>query len=513
MRPVDRLALLLALLVAGVALLRFEGPAVGYWDTYIAAPAMHVTGHEVDFVLRDGTELVDYTLTGRLPEDLLDPETFGVISKDQRLGAGMTAAPAFALFGLAGFRLLHGVLSGLILLGGYLFGREVFGPRWPAVATGVLVALNPYTLAVNRLNPNVFALAGSVVLLAVLASTPRRTGAAALLAGVLFGLVGNIRPELVLALPAFYFAIWSWPGARRGVRLALATGAATLAVTPTLIWNAYAFGGPLVHSSQYSGFAGFRPTFPHSLLGWTFEFNGLLNWPLHDALVRTPHFPFPTFVLVPLQLLATWGALALAAAFLGAWALRKAPTTRRGFRIALGWGGPLFLLLLPMENWDELKMTYILLFCPTLALFCAAGLEQLGQRRGIAAFVILTVVLVLAPRGLAELDVQVDERWYIRFPGAAINASGIALLTDDRRRDWEFFHTRESTRELDIERRKLTRGNLLPGRYWRREPSWGAGAERLWSELGQRELRVLAVWYYIYGGERDDVGDEEGTSP
>ncbi len=512
MRATDRLALLLAAVVAVVALLRFEGPAVGYWDTYITAPAMHITGHEVDFVLRDGSELVDYTLADQLPQDLLDPETFGVISKDQRLGAGMTAAPAFALFGLSGFRLLHGALSGLVLLGGYLLGREVFGARWPAVATALLVALNPYTVAVNRLNPNVFALAGSLVLLALLVSSPRRTGAAAVLAGLLFGLLGNIRPELVLALPGVYFALWSWPGSRRGQRLVLATLAATVAVMPTLIWNAHAFGGALVHSSQYSGFAGFRPTFPHSFLGWTFQFNGLLNWPLHSELVRTPHFPFPTFLLVPLQLLATWGAIAVSAALVGGLALARASASRRAFLIALLWGGPLFLLLLPMENWDELKMTYILLFSPTLALFCAGGLEQLGQRRHLYAFGALVLVLALLPRGLSRLDTPVDERWYVRFPGAAINASGIELLTDDQRRDWEFFHTRESEDELAIERLKLTRGNLLPRRYWRREPSWVAGGKRLGAELGQRTLRVLAVWYYIYGGERDDVS-ETGSSP
>ena len=41
----------LVVMAAGIALfsaLRFQGPAEGYWDTYITVPAMFMTGHEVD---------------------------------------------------------------------------------------------------------------------------------------------------------------------------------------------------------------------------------------------------------------------------------------------------------------------------------------------------------------------------------------------------------------------------------------------------------------------------------
>jgi hypothetical protein len=112
-----------------------------------------------------------------------------------------------------------------------------------------------------------------------------------------------------------------------------------------------------MHSSQFNAFEGFRPTFPHSLGPWTFEFNGLLNVPFHHSWTRTPHFPFPIYLVALLLPVVTWGAAA----------------------------------------------------------------------------------------------------------------------------------------------------NLLPHRYWRTEPSWAEGAAREWTDLGEREIRVLAVWYYIYGGRRDDV--------
>ena len=509
----DRAALVLAAVVAIVGLCRFEGPAEGYWDTYVTAPAMHVAGHGIDFVLRDGSPLVEYELTGALPDDLIDPETFGIITKDQRLGAGMTAAPAFVLYGKAGFRLLFGLLAGLIALGGYLFGREVFGPRWPAVAVGAAVALNPYTLAVNRLNPNQFALAGGLLLCAVLASMLRtRTTSLgpAIVAGLLFGAIGNIRPEAVVAAPAFF---WGLAATREGrwKRVGVACGVAFVLVLPTLLWNAHALGNPLMHSSQYGEFQGFRPTFPHRFLGSTFEFNGLLNWPFHTEVVRTPHFPLPVFLLVPAQFLLTWGALLLGAALVGAWALVADPERRAQGLLLLGWGVPTFLLMLPHENWDELKMTYALLTYPALGLAVAAGLEvwvEAARSKRTQPLILGAVVvlgLVLGARSLRRVDVPLDERWYERFPGAAANGSGIELLTDDLRRDWEFFHTIETAEEIAIERTRFGRGNLLPNRYWLREPSWTDGAGKLVSELGDRELRLLAVWFYIYGGEREDV--------
>ena len=507
MKPVDRLALLLALLVAVVAVLRFDGPAACYWDTYITAPAMHMAAAPIDFVLRDGSEPDDYTLSGRLPDDLLDPDTFGIITKDQRLGAGMTAAPAFAAFGLSGFRLLHGALWGLIALGGFLAARALLPAPW-ALGAAALLSLNPFSLSLNRLNPNVFALAAGVLLLALLLrrGEGRALGPAAL-AGLLYGLIGNIRPEAVVAAPAFVLGLW-WlaPGwALR--RLALASAVALLAISPTLLWSAWAFGDPLIHSSQYAGFEGFRPTFHHELLGWSFEFNGLLNWPFHDTVVRTPHFPVPTFVLVFLQTLATWGSLLLAAALLGWGELLRSAHTRRGAAVLLGWSLPLFVLLLPHENWDELKMTYLLLALPGLALPAAAGLRWMGRRpRRLVALAALTALLSGLAMAGRFVDVPVDQRWYVRFPGAATNNSGIELLRGAQRRDWEFFHTRETPRELELEAARLFRGNVLPARRWPDEVSWGESLDLLVEQLGQRELRVLAVWRYIYGGERHDVG-------
>ncbi|MCO4773021.1 MAG: hypothetical protein KDA24_23510 [Deltaproteobacteria bacterium] len=511
----DRAALLLSALIAVIAVLRFEGPAVGYWDTYVTAPALHAAGTGIDFVLRDGSPLLEYELGEGIPADLVDLDTFGIITKDQRLGAGVVASPWFTLFGLAGFRLLHGLLWGLIALGGCLLGRAVFGTKGIALCVGALLCLQPYAWAANRLNPNVFALAASVVILAILArrrpAGARAYGAAAVV-GLLYGAAGNVRPELVVAAPAVLWGLLGLGGhtdhpANHLRRLGLFAGCALLAVSPTLLWNGYAFGDALVHSSQYGDFEGFRPTFPHRFLGATFEFNGLLNWPFHDTVVRTPHFPLPIFLLVPAQMVLCWGSGLLALAVLGARALGAG---RHGVLLGL-WFAMMFTLLLPHENWDELKMTYALLYTPPLAVWVVAGGARFWdalQRTewttvGSTVAVLLTISFVAW--SLRAVHTPLDARWYVRFPGAAANGSGIALLTDEPRRGWELFHTRETPEEIAIERARYTRGNILPHPYWEAEPDWSVGAETLQAELGQRELRLLAVWYYIYGGRRDDV--------
>ena len=512
----SRAALVLAAVIAVVAVLRFEGPAVGYWDTYVTAPALHVAGQGIDFVLRDGTPLLEYTLGDGLPDDLVNRDTFGIISKDQRLGAGVAASPLFTAFGLAGFRLLHGALWGLIALAGCLVGRAVLGSGSWGLAVGAVLCLNPYAWAMNRLNPNVFAVAAGMLILAVLTRERRPSDAglgAAALVGLLFGAVGNVRPELIVVAPAVLWGLLGLGGmGDRALghvrRLGVALGAALLTILPTLLWNDFAFGDPLVHSSQFADFEGFRPSFPHRFLGATFEFNGLLNWPFHTAIVRTPHFPLPVFLLAPAQAVMTWGAILLTLGGLGA---SRLGWSRHGVLLLL-WFVPTFALLLPHENWDELKMTYALLYQPALALWVVAGLREAARlgsamelrRLGVLAAVALAIAL--GSRALVFIDAPLDARWYTRFPGAAANGSGIELLTDEPRRGWELFHTRESAEELAIERRRFARGNLLPARYWEREPDWRAGAAAFGEELGQRELRLLAVWYYIYGGRRADVG-------
>ena len=107
--------------------------------------------------------------------------------------------------------------------------------------------------------------------------------------------------------------------------------------------------------------------------------------------------------------------------------------------------------------------------------------------------------MFLVVRGAYHVRVPVDERWYERFPHAAANATGLDGLPDALRKDWQFFHTRETTQEIEEQRVKLTRGRLLPRMLFPRDGSPSEAFREMNAELGEKPLRTLAVWDLIYG--------------
>jgi hypothetical protein len=266
---------------------------------------------------------------------------------------------------------------------------------------------------------------------------------------------------------------------------------------PFLAWNHYAFGSMFTHAAMYTGYDGWRPQFDHKLplLGTPFKFNGMLNWPFYDEVVRTPHFPLPVFLLLPLTVIRSFGlvlsALGLAGiAFL--WRDDRAATV-----LLLLWVLPYFVFFLPQENWSELKMTFLLPIYPAMALLVLAGVR--GSRPlHIAVALLLLVVLV---RIAATSEYPPDPRWPERFPHSVDNAG--RELPDGLRDTQFFFHLPENDEELTRQRQRFTAGNVLPSiRNVPSERVSGLGAA-LRDETGERNAdgrrTMIAVWNYIYG--------------
>lgn len=513
-RPGRAQAWVLAALVLATfafASIRFDGPARGYWDTYITAPAMFMTGQPVQFVLRDGSPAWDIGLRGVLPDDLVSDE-WGIITRDQRLGSPVVAAPLFAAFGLLGFRLLFALSVALLLPCAILACRSLLGPEdggswWPGLSAGAVLAWNPYVLSIDRLNPNLLVLPLALLLLHLLARRP----VPAVATGVVLGVFAGIREEAVCFVPAI--ALWVLLGGpdgrpafrRRLADLATIGGLTLAAMLPVFFWKWYAFGNPLLHPSQYPHFEGFRPEFVHGFLGHEFRFNGLLGWPLHDHLVRTPHFGYPTFLLFPLVTLRSLGLLLCAVLAIG-----LAYLARRRWRVALlcvAWALPVFLLFAPQENWEEVKMTFLLLCWPPLVPLLAAGLAALRRTplpRAAGWLSGLTFALLLLGRLAASVDAPADDRWYVRFPGAdpATSPSARVGLDEADRNDWVYFQSTETSEEVARERDKLSRAWPWPARYLPVRADAAAALRAIRSEAGVRDLRVLEIWGYIYGDRR-----------
>lgn len=495
-----------------VHLLIYEGPVTGYWDTYIAAPALHLQGQAADFSLQDGRPAYPHTrITGKLPDDLVDrrPGGFGVICEDQRLGAAVIASPFYGAFGLFGFRSMHAFAWAITasLVTACAIGTGA--PAWVALASGLLVALNPYSLSVNRLNANVVALpALAAILWLLFAAPPAARGGWGWggLIGLLLGVLGGVRNECVLLVPAVAAGIWFQVPERderlRSFAAVALAGLATLA--PSLAWQGWAFGRLLIHASQFEGFEGFRPTFPHALGPLRFEFNGLLNWPFYEQLVRTPHFPYPTYALLPLVVVRSFGVLGVALVLVGLFVLwRRRPAVALCVTL---WVTALWAMLSVQENWEELKMTYLVLLFPAAAVAFAEGLRWLSQRtdtvRGslvrLAALTLLAIGVWLGAGAIGTVEVPADARWWQRFPHAAANRAGFADLPHNLRWGWEFFHSRESDAELQRERDRLLPPRLWPRMYRPRPVDLRAEIQQLGRELTARELRTLAIWKYIY---------------
>tara|TARA_Y100001968_G_scaffold155462_1_gene142014 strand:- start:1263 stop:2846 length:1584 start_codon:yes stop_codon:yes gene_type:complete len=517
-----------------VALLRFDGPAKGYWDTYITAPAMFMNRQPVDFVLKDGSPAWDVQLKGSLPDDLVDKSSFGIITKDQRIGAPIVAAPLFAAFGLFGFRLLFALTVALLIPATVLAvrgtmaggaGPPAYGSRpaadssagfaherdaWSALAAGTLLAWNPYVLSVDRLNANLIVLPMGLLLLWLMG----RQRISWLGLGLLFGALAGIRNEAICFVPAICFWLLvgrereQVPFSRRFLRLCAVGAATVVAMLPVFYWKAYALGHPFMHPSQYPHFQGFRPEFVHSLLGWEFRFNGLFNWPFHSELVRTPHFGYPTYLLFPLVTARALGIVGTALVLGGAWRLwlERRPLTL----LLVLWMLPVYLLFGPQENWEEVKMTFMLLAWPPLFLFLARGLSWASQViaapgwRARLRLLMLVLLVGLGVAAMASVEVPQDERWYVRFPNADRQQNPAAQegLAEGERNDWKYFQSYETEAEIARERAKLGAAALFPASYLPLDWDFRREAEEIGAELGERELRVLEIWGYIYGSRR-----------
>ena len=507
------------------ALFRYDGPAKGYWDTYITAPAMFMNKQPVNFVLRDGSPAFEPQLKGVLPDDLVSiaPEGeepgkqhFGIITKDQRLGGGIVASVPYAFFGQFGFRVVFAFGIMLLIPLTVLVFRETWsGYDWAGLFGGVLLAWNPYMLNVDRLNSNGLVFPLMLLLLYLMLRLKRTGGQGIVLMGLVFGVLAGIRNEAICFVPAIcYWMLRPDPAGSHGGqrsfaarfgRLTLVGALCVLALSPILYWKWYAFGHPLMHPSQFPHFQGFRPTFEHSLLGWHFSFNGLFNWPLHDQLVRTPHFGYPTYLLFPLVTARALGTVGVALVFYGVYTLWR--VRREVVILLLIWMLPVYVLFGPQENWEEVKMTFMLLAWPPLGVFAAAGLvglRQLELKPALMHLAAVTAAVFCVVKLLGMVAVPEDDRWYVRFPNASLNTNAAAQagLDERDRNDALYFQSYETEAEIAYERGKLSAGWPWPMRYLPLDWDFGREWSEMGTEIGERELVVEDIWGYIYGSRK-----------
>jgi len=470
---------LMFLLVLIVYLLNYQGPFLGYWDTYVAAPAITMTGQKVNFVDINNARLFEYKLQQKLPDDLVNNEAYGIISKDQRLGSGIIFSVPFLFFGMFGFRLYYALFMafGVIVLFSLL--NRLTQKKYLAAIVSLFAFLNGYVLSVNTLNPNLLGMVITIMIIFICV-----TNINWILLGIMFGIFGTIRNvAIIFSLPLGYLLL-----RERNFFKVYIPFLVTCIITllPILYWNQYAFDNPFIHSSQYSFFEGYRPQFLHHLFGIPFEFNGLFNYPLNTEIVRTIHYAFPVFVYLLLLAMNIFGIFFIFIPY----GITKFRISHQKLFLLL-WLVPFYLFLSFQENWEVAKTTFILLILPILFIFLAKGLSEFTIEK---TFVIglLAVVVILAANIISSLNYTADLRWYQRFPKAAQDTffTFDETNTHVQTPEFRFFQSRETQMELENQRRN---NFILPYINW---PKLNI---IIWDkELSKDNIEIVNIWDYIY---------------
>ena len=290
---------------------------------------------------------------------------------------------------------LHALTGAALALAGWRLGTMV-SPNQPAGWAGLVVlAANPLVLVAPLADENSFTLAMLSVALTV-AQQPRP---AWLWLGALVGFAFTVRHPLAVAVPAFALLARQQAGWRRGVLPLLA--APLLASAVEHAHHLLAFGSLLAFETHAQ-----VPPQTYSVGGWSLVARGLMNWPLHAELVRTPHNPWPMWLQWPLHALAHLGIVVAAMLLVGAAQLWLRQRTQALFWLLFA--VPLALGLGIQEGWDyPNKMGVGLVLLPVLAPLAAAATVPLwtgqGQRTSfarwwpwLAALAAMTLVGTLA---------------------------------------------------------------------------------------------------------------------
>ncbi len=330
--------------------------------------------------------------------------------QDARLGNTGVLAGFVALFGQLGFRILYGVCGVLLALSGWSLGWLCYRKSLWAWLALLLLPLNPSVAGIPLLDENLLTLSFAGTGLALLLNRPRWFAA-----GAMIGLAVTMRHVMILAFPATLFVAWA--SAHRWKALKRYIGAFFLFTLPENVHHLVApdIGSLLRFESnpQY-------PAFPYKILGMDLEWNGLLNWPFHETIVRTPGNPFPTFVRWPLYLADHLGLVLFSLLLIGFVAIWRHPRGRSLALFWLLWWLPVQLSLAVQEAWDvPNKMGVIVIVFASFVAWIVYGAGWVKDRPlpGLVALGVAVVLGIGAAEGIRTWRPPVDDRYYTVYPG------------------------------------------------------------------------------------------------
>lgn len=321
-----------------------------------------------------------------------------------RLSAAGLVAAGISLWGQLGYRLLHGAVGLALACSGWSIGVRVGGSKAAGWLGLAVAALNPWALGIPLVDENTLAYGLLSVPCALVAARSQAWWSIAWLVGVAV----TIRHPLVLVCPALL-----WLAARNGgAKAALqAIGGLLAATAIEHIHHFYAFGSVFTIETSVAFSAQ-----PYTVFGVPFSWRGMLNWPLHDALVRTPHNPLPMLALWPITAARQLGTLVFSLAGIGAVvSLLRGPTQRRFWWLAFA---PVAASLLLQEAWDfPNKMGVGIIVLPAVVVWSVTGVAVILRRwrPGLLALGASMVAVQAACAAAASWQVPADLRYFAEY--------------------------------------------------------------------------------------------------
>lgn len=337
------------------------------------------------------------------PDVRVDTDYLLTGNANVRLGSVALVAPAFIAFDFFGPRLLYATTFALCFAIGVLIARRLkLSEPW-AIATGALLALNPWLGAIAIVDENLFGYTATSLL--VLAALEDETPLVWI--GLVLGFLLGIRHIALLMGGGIGLMLF-----RRKPPLRQLAGFGAVLALVCLLWATHhvrVFGTPF----SFESFREYRAAHPHGLLGLEFTFSGLLNYPFHESFVRTPYNPYPTLLMVPLFGLNRFGVLGIALMLIGlVWLHRRSALD---LPLVLLLSVPYVLLMAFLESWMQPnKMGIPLVVLPPLvvAIVCGTRVVLRPPRWRLGVLVGLALALFGAQAALATWEVTPDERVY-----------------------------------------------------------------------------------------------------
>lgn len=321
------------------------------------------------------------------------------ISSDEPYSTAIHISTFYSLFKDNGIKLFYGLMIGSIFFFTFLISNKLSKNYILSILIGIgTISLSIFSMGTIH-NPNYL---GSTLMLIMIWFLIKENKRSFLLAGITYGFIGSVRPVMLIISPIIL--VYLLLSKKKKTRIKQFIAGSIIGVLPTLILNSILYQNPF----QFPGFM-FFPEIEHSFLGVSFFLNTALNYPFFTHLVRTPWYPYPMYIYLPLIIIKNIGLALLAVFPIG---LMKLSNKNRTLLAGIPAVFTLFLMI--NENWMFEKTTLLNLIFPLIMLVCGIGIlkfiKTINKAKTIAIFFGTLITLFITINLLVTVDVPEDPR-------------------------------------------------------------------------------------------------------